>query len=187
MTVVRETEAGLARDTALMSDVLDDVLDEQAGRDLRRPRAVAAPHRGGACARATSAAAERLVAYLHGSRTSSVEPIIRACSLQLQLANIAEERERVRRRRQYDATGDAPARVAGRDGRAAARATAIDGARAGAQLQVELVLTAHPTEATRRSVLDHQCDVAALLDRLDDPRTGHSRAPRAAATSCARS
>ena len=36
----------------------------------------------------------------------SVEPIIRACSLELQLANIAEERERVRRRRQYDATGE---------------------------------------------------------------------------------
>ena len=37
------------------------------------------------------------------------------------------------------------------------------------------MLTAHPTEATRRSVLDHQWDVAALLDRLDDPRIGHAR------------
>ena len=52
------------------------------------------------------AAAERLVAYLGGVPDESVEPIIRACSLELQLANIAEERERVRRRRQYDATGE---------------------------------------------------------------------------------
>ena len=52
------------------------------------------------------AATERLVAYLRGVPDESVEPIIRACSLELQLANIAEERERVRRRRQYDATGE---------------------------------------------------------------------------------
>ena len=52
------------------------------------------------------AAAERLVSYLSGVPDESVEPIIRACSLELQLANIAEERERVRRRRQYDATGE---------------------------------------------------------------------------------
>ena len=51
----------------------------------------------------------------------------------------------------------------------------IDIAPLTAQLQIEHVLTAHPTEATRRSVLDHQWDVAALLDRLDDPRIGHMR------------
>ena len=37
------------------------------------------------------------------------------------------------------------------------------------------MLTAHPTEATRRSVLDHQLRVARLLDGLDDPRIGRSR------------
>src|ERR687897_1566451 len=42
-------------------------------------------------------------------------------------------------------------------------------------LHLELVLTAHPTEATRRSVLDHQLRVARLLDGLDDPRIGRSR------------
>ena len=84
-------------------------------------------------------AAERLVTYLRGVPDESVEPIIRACSLELQLANIAEERERVRRRRQYDATGAIqresfaetardPARPPGRH-RAAGRAAA-DRARA---------------------------------------------------------
>ena len=116
----------------------------------------------------------RLVSYLSGVPDESVEPIIRACSLELQLANIAEERERVRRRRQYDATGEVQ-RESLAETAEILRANDIDIAPLAAQLQIEHVLTAHPTEATRRSVLDHQWDVAALLDRLDDPRTGHSR------------
>src|SRR5205807_1387833 len=37
------------------------------------------------------------------------------------------------------------------------------------RLSVELVLTAHPTEATRRTVLAKHRHVAALLRELDDP------------------
>ncbi|HEY7076007.1 MAG TPA: phosphoenolpyruvate carboxylase [Solirubrobacteraceae bacterium] len=169
---MEEPEAGLTRDTALLSGVLGDVLVEQAGTVLAGrvrwlSRTTAALRAGDA------AAAERLVTYLHGLPDRSVEPIIRACSLQLQLANLAEERERVRRRRQYDAAGslqrESLAETAER-----LRAEGVDGAALAEQLAIELVLTAHPTEATRRSVLDHQADVAALLYRLDDPRAGRS-------------
>src|SRR5829696_6969027 len=103
-----------------------------------------------------------------------VEPCIRACALQLQLANIAEERERVRRRRHYDATG-VRQRESLMDAADQLRAERADLAAAVRALRVELVLTAHPTEATRRSVLEHQLHVARILDRLDDPRTGRSR------------
>src|SRR5262249_44920786 len=41
------------------------------------------------------------------------------------------------------------------------------------------VLTAHPTEARRRTVLEHLSGVAALLDRLDDPRLGAREQVRA--------
>ena len=96
---------GLAQDTELLSATLIEVLEEQAGRvfasRLQWLFRTAAAVRAG-----DDAAAERLVAYLGGVPDESVEPIIRACSLELQLANIAEERERVRRRRQYDATGE---------------------------------------------------------------------------------
>ena len=164
---------GLSQDTELLSNTLIEVLEEQAGRvfasRLQWLFRTAAAVRDG-----DEAAAERLVAYLGGVPDESVEPIIRACSVELQLANIAEERERVRRRRQYDATG-AVQRESLAETADILRRNDIDIAPLTAQLQIEHVLTAHPTEATRRSVLDHQWDVAALLDRLDDPRTGHAR------------
>jgi phosphoenolpyruvate carboxylase len=164
---------GLARDSELLVAALNEVLEEQVGRVFASRvqwlfRTAAAVREG------EPGAVERLVGYLHGVPDESVEPIIRACSLELQLANIAEERERVRRRRQYDASGEVQreslaetASILRRDG--------VDVPRLTGSLQIEHVLTAHPTEATRRSVLDHQWDVAALLDQLDDPRTGVAR------------
>lgn len=164
---------GLAQDTALLSDALNSVLEEQAGRvfasRLQWLFKTAAAVRAG-----DEGAAERLVAYLRGVPDESVEPIIRACSLELQLANIAEERERARRRRQYDQSGEVQ-RESLAETAQILRDREIDIHPLMAQLQIEHVLTAHPTEATRRSVLDHQWDVAALLDKLDDPRTGHAR------------
>src|SRR3954469_19951561 len=163
---------GLARDTVLLSSALNSVLEEQAGRVfasrvqwLFRTAEVV---RGG-----DQPAAERLVAYLAGVPDDSVEPIIRACSMELQLANIVEERERLRRRRQYDASGELQRESLAETARIL-REHEADVPALVAQLQIEHVLTAHPTEATRRSVLDHQWDVAALLDKLDDPRTGIS-------------
>ena len=55
------------------------------------------------------------------------------------------------------------------------RESGADLAAAVRSLHLELVLTAHPTEATRRSVLDHQLRIARRLDALDDPRIGRSR------------
>ena len=80
----------------------------------------------------------------------------------------------MRRRRHYDATG-VRQRESLMEAADLLRAEGADLAAALRSLHVELVLTAHPTEATRRSVLDHQLHVAKLLDGLDDPRIGRSR------------
>ena len=132
-----------------------------------------------------TAAAERLVAYLGGVPDESVEPIIRACSLELQLANIAEERERVRRRRQYDATG-AVQRESLAETAEILQRNEVDIAPLAAQLQIEHVLTAHPTEATRRSC----STTSGTSPRCWTGSTTRAPATRAGArcwTSCARS
>jgi phosphoenolpyruvate carboxylase len=162
-----------ATDVELLEGLVHDVLSEQEGADFADTvswlHATAARVRQG-----DHASADALFERLHQLAEGDLEPIIRACSLQLQLANIAEERERLRRRRAYDAEGttqrESLAETAG-----LLQDHHVDRAAALRALHVELVLTAHPTEAQRRSVLDHAWEVDALLDRIEDPRLGRSQ------------
>src|SRR5215208_5041786 len=165
--------APVARETDLLSHALAGVLTEQHGRELAER--VAWIHRtAGELRDGDERAREALMGFLRGLGDDEVEPYIRACSLQLQLANIAEERERIRRRRVYDASGGLQ-RESLAETAELLELAGVNAAEALRSLHVELVLTAHPTEATRRSVLDHQADLMELLDRLDDPRGGRSR------------
>ncbi len=160
-------------DLELLEAVVRDVLTEQCGADFADTvtwlHATAARVR-----KSEEGAAEVLLARLHALPEDGLEPIIRACSLQLQVANIAEERERLRRRRTYDAQGTVQRESLAQTAELLAE-HAVDPVAALADLHVELVLTAHPTEASRRSVLDHQWAITELLDRLEDARTGRSR------------
>ena len=97
-------------------------------------------------------------------------------SLFFQLANIAEQHHRLRRRRQYEHEGRVP-----RESLAAA-VTQLQEAGIGddelraatARLEIRPVLTAHPTEATRRTILQAHQRLATALRRLDDPELPHS-------------
>ena len=163
----------LTRDSELLSQVLHEVLVEQGGEAFART--VRWLHESAAALRAGDASAgAALQELVQKLPDEEVEPCIRACALQLQLANIAEERERVRRRRHYDATGTRQ-RESLMEAADLLRESGADLAAAVRSLHLELVLTAHPTEATRRSVLDHQLRIARRLDALDDPRIGRSR------------
>ena len=163
----------LTRDSELLSQVLHEVLVEQGGEAFART--VRWLHESAAALRAGDASAgAALQELVQKLPHEEVEPCIRACALQLQLANIAEERERVRRRRHYDATGTRQ-RESLMEAADLLRESGADLAAAVRSLHLELVLTAHPTEATRRSVLDHQLRIARRLDALDDPRIGRSR------------
>jgi phosphoenolpyruvate carboxylase len=165
----------LERDTAVLVGLLGDVLEEQEGRGFRDRvfwlRDTAARVRGG-----DDRAAGALAAFVHTQRSSALEPYVRACSIQLHLANIAEELERLRRRRHYDSDMSAPQR----ESLAAAAGTAVqyppaEVADALRRLDVRLTMTAHPTEATRRSVFNHQQSVWRAMERLDDPRLGRTQ------------
>ena len=104
--------------------------------------------------------------------------VLRAFSLYFQLANLAEQHHRLRRRRQYEHERRTP-----RESLAEALAT-LDRAgvtrrrlaAAAKRLSLELVLTAHPTEATRRTVLAAQLRLDGLLERARRPRSAALRA-----------
>ena len=104
----------------------------------------------------------------------SLERIGRAFTLLFHLFNAAEEQHRIRVLRRRDRAGD-PA-----DGSLAAACAEM--ARAGVtadevrglleRLFVMPVLTAHPTEARRRTVIDLLAQISGGLEQLDDPRPG---------------
>ena len=170
------TEPGsLQHQTELLESLLGDVLEEQEGRSFRDRvfwiRDMAARVRAG-----DDGAAGPLVAFVRSQSTSAIEPYVRACSMQLELANVAEELERLRRRREYDsdasvAQPESLAAITGPLGQYPAAAVA----RAMRDLDVRLVMTAHPTEAMRRSVFNHQQAVWRAMERLDDPRIGRAQ------------
>jgi phosphoenolpyruvate carboxylase len=147
----------LRADVRLLGDLLGRILVEQEDEsllaDVEHVRALARAARRGA-------GSERLRAAIDAFPPARQASVLRAFGLYFQLANVAEQHHRVRRRREYAGEG----RVA-RDTLAAAFERLGDGVRP--EVSLKLVLTAHPTEATRRTVLIAQRRIAELLERRD--------------------
>jgi phosphoenolpyruvate carboxylase len=163
----------LRHEVRLLGALLGQVIVEQAGLDAfelveRVRRAAIGARRGD-----DGEAAGRLAAELDGLDLDGAELIGRAFTRYFQLVNLAEERHRVRtlrRRRRAARGGVLPDSV----GAAVAEVRRTVGPEALRELVGRLsivpVVTAHPTEARRRTLLLAQRRAARLLERLDDPR-----------------
>ena len=164
----------LALEVRLLGSLLGQVITEQAGETIydlvERLRLAAIAFRNDE----QPEVRERLEAELDALELHDAEAVITAFSLYFQLVNMAEARARVRalRRRERaareglldDSVAEAVARLR-RAGRSEADLDAIF-----AGLRITPVLTAHPTEARRRTTLVALRRVAVLLERLDDAR-----------------
>jgi phosphoenolpyruvate carboxylase len=157
---VADTAAPLRRDVRLLGTLLGKVLVEQEGERLL---AVVEEIRRAAIAARRSGSISGAGAELDGAEQALV---LRAFSVYFQLANLAEQLHRIRRRRE-----DARHGHVGRESLADAFAL-LEGADLGRarDARIRLVLTAHPTEATRRTVLLGHIRIAEQLWSLDDPR-----------------
>jgi phosphoenolpyruvate carboxylase len=144
------------RDVRLLGDLLGRVLVEQEDEsllaDVEHVRALARAARQGMRRDELRDAVEALPLERQAS-------VLRAFALYFQFANVAEQHNRIRRRRAY-----AREERMGRESLAAAFAEV----EAPGDVSLKLVLTAHPTEAARRTVLAAHLRIAALLARLDD-------------------
>ncbi|MEZ4402780.1 MAG: phosphoenolpyruvate carboxylase [Kofleriaceae bacterium] len=118
----------------------------------------------------TAAGQAALTARLRELDLDDLEDVGRVFTHWCHLMNTAEEQQRIRVLRSRDDAPDGvlPAVRAMRD----AGMTADDVAALFERALVMPVLTAHPTEARRRSVLDHLSEVAGLLDLLERPLGG---------------
>jgi len=163
----------LRDDVRLLGTLLGDTLRQQSGVELfeavETVRGRAKDARTG-----DSRKLETLARDLAETPMTLALPLARAFSHFLNLANIAEQHHRVRRRRAYLTDPSAtPQRASFQE---TFRGLIEDGMapdelhRAVSSLRVELVLTAHPTEVTRRTLLLKFNRIAELLadrDRRD--------------------
>ena len=114
---------------------------------------------------------ERLKRRIKASSPGELRRIVRAFSVYFQLVNIAERYHRIRRRRQYESSpGNPPQRASvanalSRLGEEGLGREEIQGVLDG--MNVGLVLTAHPTEALRRSVRRKHVKIAEILEGLE--------------------
>ena len=117
-------------------------------------------------------ARQELEATLDGLSGEESLHVVRAFSFFSLLANIAEDQHHIRRSRAHAAGGAAP-RMGGL-AHAIASVEAAGHSRSElpgffTQARVSPVLTAHPTEVQRRSILNRQTEIARLLCERDRP------------------
>ena len=168
----------LVDDIRRLGRILGDVIREQEGAPafelVERIRQLSVAYRLKRNAPA-GRALDRLLKNLSGDQTVSV---IRAFSYFSHLANIAEDRHHVRRREHHERQGHLQAGSLAMTFERLARA----GIRAGeiaetlARAHISPVLTAHPTEVQRKSILDAERAIAELIEQRDALHTDRERA-----------
>jgi len=163
----------LRQDVRLLGELLGETLREHEGARLletvERVRTVAKTSRARA-----DRDFQALATELGQLPVDAAIPLARAFTHFLNLANVAEQHHRIRRRRAYlRDPGSRPQRGSPEEtfARLVARGVSPDALHdAICALQIELVLTAHPTEVSRRTLIHKHNRVAALLaegDRAD--------------------
>ena len=165
-----ELDAQLRDDIRLLGRILGDTVRDQEGPGVfdlvERIRQTSIRfHRDD-----DKPARRELEAILDGMSTAETVLVVRAFSYFSHLANIAEDQNNIRQMRSQSLAGGVPqegrlARTLGR-----AREAGFSGAELRAFFDSALVspvLTAHPTEVRRKSTIDREMEIAALLNRRE--------------------
>jgi len=172
-----EKNRPLVEDIRLLGRILGEVIREQEGKDayelVEKVRQLSVAYRLKRDENAGKSL-DRLLKNLSADQTVSV---IRAFSYFSHLANIAEDRHHVRRREVHERQGDLQIgslalsfeRLAQADLRAG------DIAKTLAHAYISPVLTAHPTEVQRKSILDAERAIAELIGLRDELHTQAQR------------
>ena len=169
----RDNERPLVEDIRLLGRILGDVIRDQEGvaayEQIEQVRKLSVAFRRDADQDADKAL-KKLLKGLSGDQTVLV---IRAFTYFSHLANLAEDRHYIRRRAIHERAGDtqegsievalARLRWAGISPKTISNTLAHS--------FVSPVLTAHPTEVQRKSILDAERDIAQLLSARDTTKT----------------
>ena len=157
-------DADLREDVHSLGGLVGQVIREQGGDALfeavEKCRQAAIARREGDAEGTT-----HLMGHIRGISADTARDLVRSFSTWFEMVNMAEKVHRIRRRRQYMNEGATqPSGV--EDAIVKLKALGMplsDVRRLMLELWIEPVLTAHPTESTRRTILRKQKKVAQLL------------------------
>ncbi|WP_058302585.1 phosphoenolpyruvate carboxylase [Gorillibacterium timonense] len=163
----------LRRDVRFLGNILGDVLLHQGGKELltivEKIREMSKSLR----AQFSPDLYQEFKETIHSLSPETRHKVIRAFAIYFQLVNIAEQNHRIRRKRDYDRTaGESiqPGSIESvikelkqQETSSNEMSDILD------SISLELVITAHPTEATRRAVLDIHQRISQDVLQYDNP------------------
>ncbi|WHY02158.1 phosphoenolpyruvate carboxylase [Neobacillus sp. DY30] len=170
---VNDSSLPLRRDVKLLGQILGEILVSHGGNELfdkvEKIRLM--------CKTLRTHFDNEIYSELKEEITNLSSPmrkqVIRAFSMYFHLINIAEQNHRIRRRRQYQLEDDS---IVQPDSIESAILSLKENnineemiQEVLNKLSLELVITAHPTEAAKRSILEIQQRIAVILKKLDYP------------------
>ncbi|MRX08870.1 phosphoenolpyruvate carboxylase [Pseudoduganella sp. FT25W] len=174
-----DKDAPLKEDIRLLGRLLGDVLRDQEGEEVyavvETIRQTAVRFRR----EADAGAAKELDGMLKILTKEQTISVVRAFSYFSHLANIAEDQHHIRRRRAHLLAGSKPQQGSVNFALCKLKEAGVSQETVSTFFQDALiapVLTAHPTEVQRKSILDAEHDIARLLAERDLPLTPKEQA-----------
>lgn len=169
----------LRDDVRFLGELVGEVLHEQGGddlfRDVERLRTGTIELRSGG--EIDPAKETALLEWVHSQPTARLQQLVRAFSVYFHLINLAEQHHRARTLLEREQT-ERPLRESIEAGMETLRDegfSAQELAESLPKLNVHPVFTAHPSEARRRTLLQHLESATELIEKLDTLPPGSTR------------
>lgn len=167
----------LRRDVRFLGNILGEVLVHQGGNELLNVVEKIRETSKALRAENTPELFQEFISMIQGLDSDRRHQVIRAFAIYFQLVNIAEQNHRIRRKRDYE-------RSAGEAVQPGSIEKAVQSLKDKGfcytevqsileTMSLELVMTAHPTEASRRVILDIHKRISEDVMLLDNPTLTH--------------
>ncbi|MBD8070583.1 phosphoenolpyruvate carboxylase [Bacillus sp. PS06] len=166
------TNSPLRRDVKMLGNILGEVLEYHGGVELvdivERIRKMTKDLR----TEFNSNTYNELKSEIRGLKPPLRQHVIRAFSVYFHLVNIAEQNHRIRRRREYQIQSESGYQPLSLEGAVISLKEHQVSEKSIKEvldsLSLELIITAHPTESTKRTVLEIQKRIALILQQFDN-------------------
>ncbi|WP_416147363.1 phosphoenolpyruvate carboxylase [Salipaludibacillus sp. HK11] len=173
MIDTKDANAQLRTDVKKLGNILGDVLIEHGGKDLFNKVEEIRETTKGLRVDFQEESYQELKEKISNLKSPQRQDVIRAFSTYFHLVNIAEQNHRIRRSRDYRLREDGEVQPISIE--SAVKSVKEDNHPNEViqeildDLSIELIMTAHPTEATKRTVLEIQKRISQILQDLDNP------------------